>query len=34
MNVEPDNTMIAAGILISLLAAVELYPLWRRADGN
>jgi hypothetical protein len=29
MNIEPDTGMILAGVVISLVAALELYSLWR-----
>ncbi len=29
MSIEPDTGMILAGVVISLVAALELYPLWR-----
>lgn len=30
-DIDPDTLMIAAGVLLSLLAAQELYPTWRNA---
>ena len=29
MDIETDTGMILAGVVISLVAALELYPLWR-----
>lgn len=26
---DPDTAMVAAGVVISLLVATELYPLWK-----
>jgi hypothetical protein len=26
----PDTTMVVAGVALSLLAALELYPAWKR----
>lgn len=28
-NIDPDTLMVAAGVVISLIALLELYPLWR-----
>ncbi len=30
-DIDPDTLMIAAGVVISLIAAVELYAAWKRA---
>jgi hypothetical protein len=34
MNAGPDTKMIIAGVIISVLAALELYPRWRSATGG
>jgi len=31
VDVDPDTVMIVAGIVLSLIAVVELYPAWKRA---
>jgi hypothetical protein len=31
MEVRPDTKMVLAGLLLSLVAALELYPRWRNA---
>lgn len=33
-SIRPDNEMILAGVIISLLAALELYPLWKSAKDR
>jgi hypothetical protein len=30
-EVDPDTMMVAAGVVLSLIAAVEFYPAWRNA---
>ena len=34
MNAGPDTKMIIAGVILSVLAALELYPRWRNATGG
>jgi hypothetical protein len=34
MEFGPDTRMVLAGVLISLLAALELYPRWKNATGG
>jgi hypothetical protein len=34
MDIDGDSTMVLAGIVLSLVAAAELYPLWRRTKGD
>lgn len=33
-DIDPDALMIAAGVVISLIAAVEFYTAWKRARGT
>jgi hypothetical protein len=33
-QIQPDSKMVVAGILLSLLAALELYPLWKAANDD
>jgi len=28
-DIDPDTMMIAAGVVISLLTVIELYPIWK-----
>jgi len=28
-DIDPDTLMVAAGVVISLIALAELYPLWK-----
>ncbi len=34
LDIDPDTVMIAAGIVLSLVAALELYPAWKRARSG
>lgn len=36
VDISPDTVMILAGIVLSLIALLELYPAWKRArtDGD
>jgi hypothetical protein len=34
METGPDTKMIIAGVILSLLAALELYPRWKNATGG
>ncbi|CDK40910.1 hypothetical protein DM2_799 [Halorubrum sp. DM2] len=29
-DIDPDTLMLVAGVVISLIALAELYPLWKR----
>lgn len=29
-DIDPDTVMIAAGVVLSLIALLELYPAWKR----
>jgi hypothetical protein len=33
-RINPDNEMVVAGVVLSLLAALELYPLWKAATDE
>ena len=33
-DIDPDTTMIAAGVVISLVAITELYSAWKNARTN
>jgi hypothetical protein len=33
-DTDPDRLMIAAGAVISLVAAYGCYPMWKRARGD
>jgi hypothetical protein len=33
-DIDPDTAMIAAGVVISLIAALEFYPAWRDSRRN
>ena len=30
-DIDPDTVMIAAGVVLSLIAVLELYPAWKNA---
>jgi len=30
-DIDPDTVMIAAGVVLSLIAVLELYPVWKNA---
>jgi hypothetical protein len=30
-DIDPDTLMIAAGVVLSLIAVLELYPAWKRS---
>jgi hypothetical protein len=34
MEIDGDHAMIVAGVVLSLVAAVELVPRWWRATGD
>ena len=34
MDIETDTGLVLAGVAISLVAALELYPLWRGTDDE
>jgi len=34
MELRPDTKMVIAGLLLSLVAALELYPRWRNATSE
>jgi len=33
-DVDPDTLMVVAGVVISLIALAELYPLWRKRRAD
>ena len=33
-DMDPDSTMVAAGVVISLIAILELYPAWKKARAE
>lgn len=33
-DMDPDTTMVAAGVVISLIAILELYPAWKKARAE
>jgi len=34
LDINPDAMMILAGLVISLIAVLELYPAWKRARND
>ena len=33
-DIDPDTLMVLAGVVISLIAALELYSTWKRTRGS
>lgn len=33
-DIDPDTAMVAAGVVISLIAVLELYPAWRKSRAE
>jgi hypothetical protein len=33
-EIDPDTAMVAAGVVISLIAMLEFYPMWKNARGK
>lgn len=33
-DIDPDTLMVAAGVALSLIAVLELYPAWKRARSG
>jgi len=33
-DIDPDTAMVAAGVVITLIAVLELYPAWQQARSE
>jgi hypothetical protein len=33
-DIDPDTAMVAAGVVLSLIAVLELYPAWKKARAE
>ena len=33
-DIDPDTLMVAAGVVLSLIAVMEIYPIWKRSRDD
>jgi|JXWS01.1.fsa_nt_gb hypothetical protein len=33
-DIDPDTAMVAAGVVLSLIAIIELYPAWKKSRAE